>query len=70
MSIFGHVPSGLWPCLLTAAELFGIPANELICHLLMLLIKRERERGDASISPGKLVQIHVASLFQDVHLFA
>lgn len=43
VSIFGHVPSGLWPCLLTAAELFGIPANELICHLLMLLIKRERE---------------------------
>lgn len=70
VSIFGHVLSGLWSSLPTTAELFRIPAHDLLCHLLMLLTKTES--GDAWMSPASLSKYSntvCLSLFQDVHLF-
>lgn len=69
VSIFGHVLSGLWVSLPTTAELFRIPAHDLLCHLLMLLTKTES--ADAWMSPASLSDhsnIVCLSLFQDVHL--
>lgn len=70
VSIFGHVLSGLWSSLPTTAELFRIPAHDLLCHLLMLLTKTES--GDARVSPASLSKYSNTvrlGLFQDVHLF-
>lgn len=52
VSIFGLVLSGLWLSLPTTAELFRIPAHDLLRHLLMFLTKTES--SDAWMSPASL----------------